>query len=843
VSFMIRCSSTNLLNPLNMEPKHFLRYSALLLSAIALNPIHAQLVQGPLGSRYMQPTNTGQNNTWTRSFGVGYFNTNMAFPASFLHVNTLTGYALLPSNNSIANFGEVFRTTGLGTVSNFWRMYHGGSAAGFERGQLFAEFGNPNFNINAPNGELRLFTSTARRMNILPTIAPQTVNGYPGINLSGNVGVGPFTNPIVTQPLSLLHLNRGGTEVAGYRPWMQAGTTMTQASDWMYVGLMQSNIFVPDRTDAVINWADNNEINPQDGPDALRFIFTREPTLSGTAAAVNGLELARMIPDTSGNEGFVGIGDFAAPGLQPNERLDVLNRTIRLRRLIPDYNNDTLSRVVMVDTSGRLRWRRISTWPSGCDWELSPGNFTMNTAWREAGSTSNCPDARWKLSIGSGNVPGFKLEVHHSSLVSAADGGIRVVFKGANGTFPTGISSEVEPTNASLFNGYGAFHRLRGVTNGGHGSYSQISLDVAGAVPSLAIGSAGFVLASEGITDKAIGCSGKVQTASNGKIVTSYGLKGEATGTPLSVTNNFGVHGKAEAGVGANNYSIYGTSPGSGSYDWSGYFEGRTFVGGTIFFPSDENLKTGIEDLGDATTLLLQLRPKSYTYRTEEFPQLGLANGVRYGFLAQEVGKVFPQWVTPVHQPEQYDTSGVMVSEAVDFIALSTSDIIPILVGAFQDQHISSSTLNAMVSGQAAEVEALRYLVQEQRTRLDQFAELLAACCANSNGAGARDASGLSADPVLDPALDPARDSQLRIVPNPFSEPPTVYYTLERSGRMQLIANSSDGKALQVLQEASMEAGSYQFNWNTAELAPGMYYVTLLLDGQPLVKKAVKVTR
>ncbi|MBL7940300.1 MAG: hypothetical protein JNL43_13140 [Flavobacteriales bacterium] len=46
-----------------------------------------------------------------------------------------------------------------------------------------------------------------------------------------------------------------------------------------------------------------------------------------------------------------------------------------------------------------------------------------------------------------------------------------------------------------------------------------------------------------------------------------------------------------------------------------------------------------------------------------------------------------------------------------------------------------------------------------------------------------------------------------------------------------------------LLHEATLQAGDYQYEWDTTNLAPGMYYVTLLLDGQPLVKKAVKVTR
>jgi len=83
----------------------------------------------------------------------------------------------------------------------------------------------------------------------------------------------------------------------------------------------------------------------------------------------------------------------------------------------------------------------------------------------------------------------------------------------------------------------------------------------------------------------------------------------------------------------------------------------------------------------------------------------------------------------------------------------------------------------------------------------------------------------------------------LTIQPNPFNERTTLYYTLERSGRMRLLANSADGKQLRVLDEAVLEAGQYQHEWATSDLSPGVYYVTLLLDGEPIVKKAVKVQR
>jgi hypothetical protein len=87
----------------------------------------------------------------------------------------------------------------------------------------------------------------------------------------------------------------------------------------------------------------------------------------------------------------------------------------------------------------------------------------------------------------------------------------------------------------------------------------------------------------------------------------------------------------------------------------------------------------------------------------------------------------------------------------------------------------------------------------------------------------------------------PGKSNELKIQPNPFNDRTTIYYELEGRGRVQLMVNSSDGKSLRVLHEAQVDQGTYQFDWNTSDLAPGIYYITLLVDGQPAVKKAVKV--
>jgi hypothetical protein len=113
----------------------------------------------------------------------------------------------------------------------------------------------------------------------------------------------------------------------------------------------------------------------------------------------------------------------------------------------------------------------------------------------------------------------------------------------------------------------------------------------------------------------------------------------------------------------------------------------------------------------------------------------------------------------------------------------------------------------------------------------------LAACCASP----ALPADGKAAGSEQETVQGDARS--LLISPNPFSEGTTLTYLLEREGLAQLLVNSADGKHLRSLFEGQRTAGEHRYEWSTVDLSPGVYYVTLLFEGQPLVKKAVKVAR
>ncbi len=115
---------------------------------------------------------------------------------------------LMPNGN---NTPEVFRTNAPTTGSTFWRMFQGGTGAANERGQLFADPSATHFNINAPQGHLRLLTNTTERVRINAS-GSYTIGSFAAQLASGFVGVSPNStlwsggNP---GPFSRMHLHDG----------------------------------------------------------------------------------------------------------------------------------------------------------------------------------------------------------------------------------------------------------------------------------------------------------------------------------------------------------------------------------------------------------------------------------------------------------------------------------------------------------------------------------------------------------------------------------------------------------------------------------------------------------
>lgn len=181
------------------------------------------------------------------------------------------------------------------------------------------------------------------------------------------------------------------------------------------------------------------------------------------------------------------------------------------------------------------------------------------------------------------------------------------------------------------------------------------------------------------------------------------------------------------------------------------------------------------------------------------------------GLLSQDVEGVFPTLTMNVHQPEQRDSKGNLVDGAFDFKAMDYAGLIPVLVGAVQEQQ-------DIIEDKQAQVDALN-------ARLSRVEELLAA-------------KGTS---IL--ANGTANGKQLTIAPNPFGDRTTITYVVNCDCSVQLDVTTAEGKPLTTLVSDKRSIGTYTYEWNTASIAPGTYYCTLIVDGMPTVKQAVKVAR
>lgn len=570
--------------------------------------------------------------------------TTNATPPSAL---TVDGNEMTPTT------GEVFRTDAPNGSNTSWRLLRGGT----EYGHIFNQSADNHFQLDAGAGDLRFLTSGTVRARLSGTLTGQTVNNYPGLDLSGLLGVGAFTNFNIPYPFSMLHLDDGGTQEDGYRDWMYAGTTITSGSDLCYFGMK----FGPnnDQHAATVAWSDNDD--GPDGPDLMQFIFVRDNIGASAAASDDGLQAAEFYPPDDDHVNF-GVGNFFSAGSHPTERVHLLDGRLRIEQLPDDPAAVDSFYVMVVDRTvatttnqerGVVKWVDPSNLGSGdCKWTLQgpPGsNSNVSTAY--AGNTG-CPQDDRAVGVGIQH-PKAKLHVYtekpqlFSGLGTYSD--LRNDMYGATAMY--GLARAVFTTT---FNP-GSMRGVQGVAENAKYSYGVV-------------GNAGISCESEDAHAAAvIGVLGQARACDNADIA-------------------IGVHGKAGGAINGQ--------------DWAAYFDGFGFINAPFWVYSDSQLKQNVEDLPGTQAMesLMALQPKSYEFVTDQFGSLALPEGPQRGFISQEVENVLPDLVKTVRRPPVIDSAGTEVEAAMEFKAMNYEGLIPLLVSAIQYQNTRIEQLGALLS-------------------------------------------------------------------------------------------------------------------------------------------------
>ena len=787
------------------------------------------------------------------NFNSGGFNARMRILGSngFTGIgdyNTFVPLSLLHLDGVSTNTGELFRTTGVAATQNFWRLLTDNSEkfsvfttlnAGVANGQRISD---QNITLQATQRDM-IFNAggNIERMRILGQDHNlQGISPWFATARAGNVGISN------EHPLTRLHIGGNGAAGAGWRPWMDIGTYYASEGgfDNMYVGLRE---LANDRNEAIINFGNNPSSNPQNG-DLLRFVFTGAPG-NGLASGLNGFEIARMWADGQDN-GRMGIGDFFTPGLDPQNTLEIRasagspfwgqpGGASGLRFTFLTSNDQTIVNpgdgVLSVDENGDVIYVDMPPVPTGgignlCTDPQNPitGNYEIpldafNFYFTDPAGPLNQDENRVVIGQDCNALTPAKLNVYRDLTTNTPFEviGAQVINADIANSNPflgisTGVLGVADGQNRQNFG-------IRGLGDNGSTNYGG-RFNAPTLFDGVQTGFQNF---------------GIQAFASNGN--ENIGVDGIGSGGNF----NYGVRGQA-FGVGALNYGVYGSAgPSSGvtpptGPNYAGFFDGDVVRTGTDNFTSDGTLKSNVQNIGNALQIVNQLNPVNFEFNQNIHPQMHLANGAQYGFIAQDVEQVLPELVKDEVFPPQFDSLGNVITQQVDFKSLNYQAFIPILTKGMQEQQFTIDSLG----NELAAKDSLINDINDRLTQLENcLSNLMPALCQINNSAIQQnddEAQEVLLNQINVELFDGENIILEQNIPNPFAERTVINYQIPASvGAAKLLFYNNEGR---MIREVNInERGAGQVNVFGAELSKGTYSYTLVCDEKVIAtKKMVK---
>ncbi len=307
---------------------------------------------------------------------------------------------------------------------------------------------------------------------------------------------------------------------------------------------------------------------------------------------------------------------------------------------------------------------------------------------------------------------------------------------------------------------------------------------------------------------------GKFESVANGANFSNTNSVG-VYGYGRSARTAFGVYGIAYAG--SLGYGVYGENLGSGGY--GGYFVGGLSITGPSVSISDQTFKENILDMQDATAIIQNIHPKTYNFKTEEYDYMGLTEGTHCGVIAQEIQEVFPSAVYPSVFPAKYDSLGNIVQEEIEYLGVDYTELIPLLIQATKEQQ--------------AEIEAKGERITNLEAQMEELYAMMAQCCEMQGK------SMQTGQEQNDIQID--KNLLKQNTPNPFDLNTSIEYYLAQGGKVTIKITNAQGQLVQVLVNQSQDQGAHQVQWNAKNIERGVYYYSLNINGEELIKRMVKL--
>jgi len=109
----------------------------------------------------------------------------------------------------------------------------------------------------------------------------------------------------------------------------------------------------------------------------------------------------------------------------------------------------------------------------------------------------------------------------------------------------------------------------------------------------------------------------------------------------------------------------------------------------------EQELKINVDKISNSTERIKALEPVTFVYNTDKYKKLNLPSGNQYGFLASNVGGVFPDMV---QESSQFYAAGKNTSKVAKYEEVNSNDLIPLLVAALKEQQAQIEALQQEVN-------------------------------------------------------------------------------------------------------------------------------------------------
>ncbi|WP_306640580.1 tail fiber domain-containing protein [Sanyastnella coralliicola] len=692
------------------------------------------------------------------------------------------------------------------TFSQDWNT--GGNVLG-PLDRLGANNGQPVTVITDGDPHLRLMDSG----NITVNTYTYNRNGFLGLSQDPT-----FFNLGLQSPFTQLHLNgnnpNGFPEQLGFRDWMRYGILFTHNQDMMYVGPRRIG---DDVTDAVIAWGDNS-ITSQNGPDNLTFNWS-----TGTGPGI--LEVARMT-----SEGHTGIGTLFSNDDQPVWALEVWDDSSDPQlRLTYDYGpiNDLYTDL---QTSNLGHFHVIPT-----------GNMAVGFDPTEGLPTEKLDvEGTARLRIMPGLTPDALItgiqqtEVGDYALDYLEFTGNDTDFLAGDGTWVNGDDlcewNEIDNGgSADLVMGYvgacnegrvgvgldvptGKFHSFQANTADGLNTNARIETIGGNEINSIWVSanadagtaiSRGVRVESQGVATQSTNHGVTARVVAGEKVI---GVLGQAqSGTDHTI----GVAGLALGGTPGNQFvGVYGEGL------IAGWFAGPVWTNAPVINVSDATFKENVSDEVPGLETVLQISPKRYNFKTEEYPSFNFPETVQYGVMAQELQEIAPDLVTQAEKPTLTDPdTGEVISEGMEHLGVNYTAMIPMLIKATQEQ---------------------QSIIDNQQQQINELMSMVEACCQS-------DVKSMDNSEFEIQMEEKFKSELQQNYPNPFQFTTRINYSIGCACSAQIMVYNQMGEIVDVIFEGQASPGDYSVEWNATNVSSGIYYYALTVDGVEMVKKAIKL--